>query len=208
MNSLKIKNNNFYIWGYSTLDVLIVYCPVLLLTFSCLISIFSTFFSPTTFKKKSSSHCCFYYLKVINNKIFIKKFFFFGCTTLYGVLLGQGLDPSHSCNLSCSCGNTRSLTHYGRPGIRTCIPALPRPCWFCCTTAGTPKSTFKMYVFKMTFLEIHIAMGKGISSRFRLSESESLAYNSQCDFELVSLLPYVLVSSSVKWKNINELTDM
>ena len=33
-------------------------------------------------------------------------------------LLGQGLDPSSSLNLSCSCGNARSLTHYARPTIK------------------------------------------------------------------------------------------
>ena len=30
---------------------------------------------------------------------------------------GQGSDPSHSCHLSHSYGNTRSLTHCARPGI-------------------------------------------------------------------------------------------
>ena len=30
---------------------------------------------------------------------------------------GQGSDPSHSCNLSCSCSNATSLTHRTRPGI-------------------------------------------------------------------------------------------
>lgn len=57
-----------------------------------------------------------------------------------------------------------------------------------------------MCVFEVTFLEICITAGKSIGSRFRLSESESLAYNSQCDFELVALFLYVLVSLSVKWK--------
>ena len=31
--------------------------------------------------------------------------------------LGQGPDPSHSCDLSHSCSNARSLTHCARLGI-------------------------------------------------------------------------------------------
>ena len=31
---------------------------------------------------------------------------------------GQGSDPSCTCNLNCSCSNTRSLTHYAGPGIK------------------------------------------------------------------------------------------
>ena len=31
--------------------------------------------------------------------------------------LDQGSDPSRSCNLSCSCSNTRRLTHCAEPGI-------------------------------------------------------------------------------------------
>ena len=30
---------------------------------------------------------------------------------------GPGSDPSHSCNLSCSCDNARFLTHCAGPGI-------------------------------------------------------------------------------------------
>lgn len=30
---------------------------------------------------------------------------------------GQGLDPSHSCDLSHSYGNARSLTYFAGPGI-------------------------------------------------------------------------------------------
>ena len=30
---------------------------------------------------------------------------------------GQGADPSHSFDLSCSCGIAGSLTHYARAGI-------------------------------------------------------------------------------------------
>ena len=29
------------------------------------------------------------------------------------------LDPSHICDLCCSCGNARSLTHWARPGIKS-----------------------------------------------------------------------------------------
>ena len=32
----------------------------------------------------------------------------------YEVLPGQGSDPSHSCDVNCSCGNARFLTHCGR----------------------------------------------------------------------------------------------
>ena len=34
-------------------------------------------------------------------------------------LPGQGSDPSQSCSLSCSCGNTRSLTRYAGPRIKS-----------------------------------------------------------------------------------------
>ena len=37
---------------------------------------------------------------------------------LHVKFLGQGSDLSHSCNLSCSCSNARSLTHCAGQGVR------------------------------------------------------------------------------------------
>ena len=53
--------------------------------------------------------------------------------------LGQGSDLSRICNLSCSYGNARSLTHCASPGIEP-GPRLPRLRQSCCPTAGTPGS--------------------------------------------------------------------
>ena len=50
----------------------------------------------------------------INRRSHYIFFFFF---ILAALLPGQGLDPSHSCDLSLSCGNTRSFTHCAGPGI-------------------------------------------------------------------------------------------
>ena len=55
------------------------------------------------------------------DKNFSNFFFFFGCT-MHVKFLGQGSNPSQSCALCHSCGNTRSLT--------------------CCTTVGSPTKTF------------------------------------------------------------------
>ena len=46
------------------------------------------------------------------------SFFLFLATPQRMEFPGQGSDPSCSCNLSHSCGNTRSLTHCARPGIK------------------------------------------------------------------------------------------
>ena len=43
--------------------------------------------------------------------------FFFLATLQHMEFPGQRSDPSHSCDLSCSCGSARSLTHAARPGI-------------------------------------------------------------------------------------------
>ena len=43
--------------------------------------------------------------------------FIFGHPTAYGIP-GPGSDPSHSCDLSCSYGNARSLTHCAGVGIQ------------------------------------------------------------------------------------------
>ena len=45
-------------------------------------------------------------------------FFFFLAAPWHMEFLGQGSAPSCSCNLSHSCGNTGSLTHCIRPGIK------------------------------------------------------------------------------------------
>ena len=44
-------------------------------------------------------------------------FFLFLVTLRHMEFLGQGSDPSHSQDLSCSCSNDRSLTHCARLGI-------------------------------------------------------------------------------------------
>ena len=44
-------------------------------------------------------------------------FSFFLATPQHIVFLGQGSDRSHSCNLSCSCGNAGSLNNCAVPGI-------------------------------------------------------------------------------------------
>ena len=54
------------------------------------------------------------------------SFFFNGCTHGVWKFLGQRLNLSCCCNLCCSCGNTRSLTH--------------------CATAGTPVSYFRFHI--------------------------------------------------------------
>ena len=43
---------------------------------------------------------------------------FFLATPGHMEFLGQGSELSHSCNLSCSYSNARSLTHYAWPGIK------------------------------------------------------------------------------------------
>ena len=48
--------------------------------------------------------------------LFFNSFSFFGCPIACGVP-GQGSDPSHSWDLSCSCSITGSLTHCAEPRI-------------------------------------------------------------------------------------------
>ena len=47
--------------------------------------------------------------------IYFILFFSFLATPWQVEFPGQGSDPSHSCDLSCSCSNTRSLTHCAGP---------------------------------------------------------------------------------------------
>ena len=46
------------------------------------------------------------------------SFFSFLASPCHLELPGQESDLSHSCDLCCSCGNTRSLTYRARPGIK------------------------------------------------------------------------------------------
>ena len=74
--------------------------------------------------------------------LFLSFFFFFIFVHPMGIMefLGQGSDPSHSCNLhhscSCSCSNTKSF----KPQCQERIKPQSRLCrhhWSCCTSAGT-----------------------------------------------------------------------
>ena len=47
----------------------------------------------------------------------ISCFFFFLATPWHTEFLGQGSDPSYSCDLCCSCSNAGSLTCCAGPGI-------------------------------------------------------------------------------------------
>ena len=51
-------------------------------------------------------------------KFFFFFFFLFLAAPWHLEFLGQGSDRSHSCDLSHSGGNARSLTHCARPGIK------------------------------------------------------------------------------------------
>ena len=53
-------------------------------------------------------------------------FFFFNVYT-HGIwkFLGQGLDPSCSCDLQCSCSNTSPLSHCAGPGMKVAPPQRP-----------------------------------------------------------------------------------
>uniref|UniRef100_A0A8D1CN13 Uncharacterized protein n=1 Tax=Sus scrofa TaxID=9823 RepID=A0A8D1CN13_PIG len=76
---------------------------------------------------------------------FLSLFFFNGCTHSIWKYPGQELNPSCSCNLHCSCGNTRTLTHCTRPGFETLPPQPPEPLqsdsfffFFCLFFRATP----------------------------------------------------------------------
>ena len=57
-------------------------------------------------------------------------FFSFLATSWHMEFPGQGSDPSHSCNLRHSCGNTGSLTHCAEPRIK--------PVYWHCRDASDP----------------------------------------------------------------------
>ena len=72
---------------------------------------------------------------------FIRNFFFFFvfvCPVAYGVL-GQGLNPNWSCNLSHSCCNARCFNTLCGARDRTCIPDAAKTLSHC-ITVGTPIS--------------------------------------------------------------------
>ena len=56
------------------------------------------------------------------NFIYSFIFFLFGHTHGIRNFLGQALNLSHSCNLHCSCGNARSLTHCATGGTLKLAP--------------------------------------------------------------------------------------
>ena len=60
----------------------------------------------------------------------------------YGKFLGQGLNPSHSCNLCwvCSSAGSFNLQHQARDQI--CTSAATQAATAHCTTAGTPLPPF------------------------------------------------------------------
>lgn len=44
-------------------------------------------------------------------------YYYYLATPQHLELLGQGSDPNLSLELSCCCGNAKSLTHFAEPGI-------------------------------------------------------------------------------------------
>ena len=85
-----------------------------------------------------------------NSKIFFFFFFFFLFLVAlqHMEFLGQGSDPSPSCDLHRSYGSTRSFNPLCWAGNQTFILVLQRCGQSCCVTAGTPNST----VLKSCFL--------------------------------------------------------
>ena len=73
----------------------------------------------------------------------LSSLYFYGCTCGIWKFLGQGLNPSHSCDLSHSCGNIRSFlihcTGYG-PLASSVTQAAPVGFLSHCVTAGTLSS--------------------------------------------------------------------
>ena len=81
---------------------------------------------------------------IIEPFVYLEKsnlFFFFLATPWPEEFLSQGSDPSHSCNLRCSYGNARTLTHGA--GDWTHVPALQRHHQCHCVTAETPVIYFE-----------------------------------------------------------------
>ena len=74
---------------------------------------------------------------VITSLFFL--FFLFLATPWPMEFLGQGSDPSHSCNLCCSYGNTRSLNPLCQPGIK--------PMSWCCRDSVNPIAPQRAFLF-------------------------------------------------------------
>ena len=64
------------------------------------------------------------YMRFGGGSWFCIFFSFFGCTGSIWKFLGQGLNPSHICDICLSCSNAESLTHHAR--IK---PAMPETSW-------------------------------------------------------------------------------
>ena len=65
---------------------------------------------------------------------------FFGCTSACGAP-SQGSDPSCSCDLSRTCGNTRARN-------QICVPVFPRHCWSWSATMETTIWIFFFFFFQ------------------------------------------------------------
>ena len=72
---------------------------------------------------------------------FQERIFFFSFLALHVIqkFLGQGLNPSHSCNLCHRCSNAGSLTYCARLGLNLCCLRNKAGSLTCCATAGTPQ---------------------------------------------------------------------
>ena len=73
-------------------------------------------------------------------------FFLMAASAAHKISQGQGLNLSHSLNLSCSFGNARSFNQLGQTGDQTCTSAAT---WATavglltfCATGGTPRNFF------------------------------------------------------------------
>ena len=72
-------------------------------------------------------------------------FLFFGFPK-HVEFLGQGSDSSHSCDLSRSCSNAGSLTHWVRPGIKPASLCAEIP-WIPLCHSGNSSKFFNFFFF-------------------------------------------------------------
>lgn len=70
------------------------------------------------------------------------SFFSFLAAPQYVEFLGQGLDPSGSCDLCCSCGNSGSFNPLCHPGIEPAAWCWREAADPCCAIAGSTVLTF------------------------------------------------------------------
>ena len=75
---------------------------------------------------------------------YLENFFLFGCLVAYGVP-GPGIRSEIQLWLMPQPSQQRILNLLCWAGDWTCVPVLQRPCWFCCTTAGTVEN-FKTWI--------------------------------------------------------------